>query len=117
MAVKYIKFDGDEEGIPSSALREISLLKSLKQHPNIVPLIDVVYKPKHSLLKIVFDYYDFDLKKFITSKEYKVDETKIKMIIKKILNGVAYIHSKRVLHRDLKPQNILIDHYSKFLTT
>ena len=69
-----------------------------------------MYKPKEQMLKIVFDFYDFDLKKFITNKDYKPDEEKIKVILKKILNGVAYIHSKRVLHRDLKPQNILIDH-------
>lgn len=75
-----------------------------------MPLNQVIYKPKEQLLKIVFDYYDYDLKKFLTSKDYKVDEDKIKVIIKKILSGVAYIHSKRVLHRDLKPQNILIDH-------
>lgn len=86
------------------------MLKALKEHPNIVPLVDVKYKPKEQLLKIIFDYYDYDLKKFITSKDYKPDEEKIKIIVKKILNGVAYIHAKRVLHRDLKPQNILIDH-------
>lgn len=37
VAIKHIKFDSDEEGIPSTALREISLLKNLKNHPNIVP--------------------------------------------------------------------------------
>ena len=109
VAIKYIKFENEEEGIPSSALREISLLKTLKQHPNIVPLIDVIYKPKQQSLKIIFEYYEQDLKKFISSKQYKIDEKKIKMIIKKIINGVCYIHSKRILHRDLKPQNILVD--------
>jgi cyclin-dependent kinase len=39
VAVKQIKFDSDEEGIPSTALREISLLKTLKNHSNIVPYI------------------------------------------------------------------------------
>lgn len=62
----------------------------------------------------MFDYYDFDLKKYISSKDYKPDEERAKVILKKILNGVAYIHSKRVLHRDLKPQNILIDHNSTY---
>jgi serine/threonine protein kinase len=109
VAVKYIKFDNEEEGIPSSALREISLLKTLKEHPNIVPLLEVFYKPKEQTLKIVFDYYEQDLKKFITSKDYKADEERVKIVIKKIVNGVAYIHSKRILHRDLKPQNILVD--------
>ena len=113
VAVKYIKFEGEEEGIPSSALREISLLKALKEHPNIVPLVNVMYRPKEQMLKIIFDFYDYDLKKFITAKDYKPDEEKIKVILKKILNGVAYIHSKRVLHRDLKPQNILVDHQSR----
>jgi len=58
--------------MPPSALREISLLKTLKEHPNIVPLLDVQYKHKEKELKIVFDYYDFDLKKYITSKDYHV---------------------------------------------
>ena len=46
VAIKHIKFDSDEEGIPSTALREIGLLKALKNHPNIVHLLDVQYKPK-----------------------------------------------------------------------
>lgn len=76
-----------------------------------MPLLEVIYKPKEQLLKIVFDYYEQDLKKFITSKDYKIDEQKVRVVIKKILNGVAFIHSKKVLHRDLKPQNILVDSF------
>jgi len=74
-----------------------------------VPLINVIYKPKEQSLKIIFDYYEQDLKKYITQKDYKINENNIKVIIKKIINGVSYIHSKRILHRDLKPQNILVD--------
>ena len=60
-------------------------------------------------MKIVFDYYDFDLKKFLQPKDKKLSEEKVKSIIRQILSGVAYCHSRRVLHRDMKPQNILID--------
>ncbi|MCL4120025.1 UNVERIFIED_CONTAM: hypothetical protein GTU68_029411, partial [Idotea baltica] len=60
-------------------------------------------------LKIVFDYYDYDLKNFLKPKEKKLSEETIRSIIKQILNGINYCHCRRVLHRDMKPQNILID--------
>lgn len=44
VAIKDIKFQNEEEGIPSTALREIATLKNLKQHPYIVPLREVIYK-------------------------------------------------------------------------
>ncbi len=42
-------------------------------------------------------------------KEKKLPEATIKSIIKQILQGISYCHSRKVLHRDMKPQNILID--------
>jgi len=60
VALKKIRLNSEEEGVPSTALREISLLKELK-HPNIVRLQDVLWQPKK--LTLVFDYVDQDLKK------------------------------------------------------
>jgi len=51
--------------MPSTAMREISVLKELI-HPNIVKLRDVVYNPNEKKLFLIFDYLDYDLKKYLS---------------------------------------------------
>lgn len=93
-------------GIPSTAIREISLLKELR-HPNIVRLFDVVHTEKK--LTLVFEYLDQDLKKYLDVCEGGLDPTILKSFLFQLITGVAYCHHHRVLHRDLKPQNLLIN--------
>ncbi|PVV02171.1 hypothetical protein BB560_003384 [Smittium megazygosporum] len=62
VALKRIRLDNEEEGVPCTAIREISLLKELK-HPNIVSLKDVLHTEKK--LTLVFEYMDSDLRKFM----------------------------------------------------
>ena len=105
-ALKKIRLQAEEEGIPSTAIREISLLKELN-HINIVKLYEVLHSPKK--LTLVFEYVEQDLKKFIDSTNQKGLETKyIKCFLYQLLQGANYIHQHKVLHRDLKPQNLLI---------
>ncbi|GIX97118.1 cyclin-dependent kinase 5 homolog, partial [Caerostris extrusa] len=61
VALKRVRLDDDDEGVPSSALREICLLKELK-HKNIVRLHDVLHSEKK--LTLVFEHCDQDLKYF-----------------------------------------------------
>ncbi|KAH7692427.1 [RNA-polymerase]-subunit kinase protein [Dioscorea alata] len=82
------------------------------QHKNIVRLLDVVHCEKH--IYLVFEYMDLDLKKYINScPDYVKDPRIIKKFLYQILDALSYCHSHRVLHRDLKPQNLLIDKRSK----
>ncbi|CAD8138783.1 unnamed protein product [Paramecium octaurelia] len=105
VALKKIRMDHEDEGVPSTAIREISLLKEV-QHPNIVPLKDVVYD--ESRLYLIFDFVDLDLKKYMESVP-QLDRVQVKKFIHQMLQALNYCHQNRVIHRDLKPQNILVD--------
>merc|ERR1711935_472077 len=91
---------------PRTSLREVSLLKEL-HHPNVVQLKDVFYMPNDSKLYLCFEYCDYDLKKYMKSCQYKLSANCIKSFTYQMLNGLAWCHSHRIFHRDLKPQNVL----------
>ncbi|KAL8697398.1 MAG: hypothetical protein Q9201_007137, partial [Fulgogasparrea decipioides] len=107
VALKEIHLDS-EEGTPSTAIREISLMKELK-HENIVSLHDVIHT--ENKLMLVFEYMDKDLKKFMDSRGQggQLDYVTIKSFMYQLLHGISFCHQNRVLHRDLKPQNLLIN--------
>jgi cyclin-dependent kinase len=104
VALKRIRLDSEDEGVPSTAMREISLLKELR-HPNVVKLEDVVHTDRK--LTLVFEFLDHDLKKYLDSHKPLAFPV-IKTLLYQLLRGLAYCHQHNVLHRDLKPQNLLI---------
>jgi serine/threonine protein kinase len=104
VAVKKIRLDHEDEGLPSTAVREISLLKTLS-HPNVVGLREVV--SGENKLQLVFDFVDCDLKKYMEG--ITLPEESVKAIVYQLLLSLEYCHANRVIHRDLKPQNILIN--------
>lgn len=70
-------------------------------------LRDVVHE--NNKLYLVFEYLEQDLKKYMDYVGKKLDKLLIKSYLQQLLKGIAFCHSHRVLHRDLKPQNLLID--------
>jgi cyclin-dependent kinase 2 len=106
VALKKIRLEAEDEGVPSTAVREISLLKEL-DHQNIVHLRDVVHE--ENKLYLVFEYLEQDLKKYMDVVGRRLEKLLVKSYMHQLLLGIAFCHSHRVLHRDLKPQNLLID--------
>ncbi|CCD61395.1 Cyclin-dependent kinase 17 [Caenorhabditis elegans] len=104
VALKEIRLE-QEEGAPCTAIREVSLLRNLR-HANVVTLHDIIHTDR--LLTLVFEYVDRDLKQYMDSCNNAMQMNNIRLFLYQLLRGLAYCHQRRVLHRDLKPQNLLI---------
>lgn len=128
VALKKIRLEADDEGVPSTAIREISLLKEMNDD-TIVRLLNIVHADGHKLY-LVFEFLDLDLKKYMEAlpisqggrgrplpdgtgagamQHMGLGPDMVKRFMSQLVIGIKYCHSRRVLHRDLKPQNLLID--------
>ncbi|CAK6951002.1 death-associated protein kinase 2 isoform X1 [Scomber scombrus] len=85
--------------------REVDILQQL-QHPNIVALHDV-YENRTDVVLVLELVSGGELFDFLAQKE-SLSEEEATQFIKQILNGVQYLHSKRISHFDLKPENIML---------
>ncbi|KAL8463680.1 hypothetical protein ACS0TY_034363 [Phlomoides rotata] len=88
-----------------TALREIKLLKELKD-PYIIGLIDTF--PHKGNLHLVFEFMETDLEAIIHDRNILLSPADIKSYIQMTLKGLALCHRKWALHRDMKPNNLLI---------
>ncbi|XP_066991675.1 cyclin-dependent kinase 14 isoform X2 [Anabrus simplex] len=104
VALKEIRLQ-EEEGAPFTAIREASLLKELK-HANIVTLHDIVHT--RETLTFVFEYVHTDLSQYMEKHAGGLEHRNVRLFLFQLLRGLAYCHRRRVLHRDVKPQNLLI---------
>lgn len=109
MAVKKIKIGSREEaedGINRTALREIKLLHEL-QHENVIGLLDVF--GHKSNVSLVFDFMDTDLENIIEDPKIVLSPGNVKAYTLMTLQGLEYLHMNYILHRDLKPNNLLVN--------
>ncbi|XP_060573992.1 cyclin-dependent kinase 7-like isoform X3 [Ruditapes philippinarum] len=109
VAVKKIKLGTRQEaadGINRTALREIKLLQELN-HPNIIGLMDVF--GQKSNVSLVFDFMDTDLEVIIKDNTIILTLAHIKTYMLQTLKGLEYLHNNWILHRDMKPNNLLIN--------
>ncbi|XP_065175215.1 cyclin-dependent kinase 7-like isoform X1 [Sycon ciliatum] len=109
VAIKKIKVGQKEDardGINRTALREIKLLQELK-HSNVIGLLDVF--GQRSNISLVFDFMDTDLEVIIRDLSIMLTIGHIKSYLIMTLKGLEYLHQNWVLHRDMKPNNLLLN--------
>jgi negative regulator of PHO system len=94
---------------PSTAIREISLMKELK-HENVVSLRDVIRDDNK--LMLVFEFMDKgDLRTYMDTQgnHGALNPATIKSFMYQLLCSINFCHANRIMYRDLKPQNLLIN--------
>lgn len=72
-------------------------------------LMDIIYSPNEKKLHLIFEFADYDLKKYLKMNGQTINSYQIKLFMFQLINGINFCHSRRIIHRDLKPQNLLID--------
>ena len=103
-AIKEITIDKKQN--KSNVKRELNVLKTL-DNPYIVKLHDVIIDTNYNNIYFILDYYPKgDLAKFLNHKPLK--EKYCRKYMKQLALGLEYLLNKDILHRDLKPQNILL---------
>ena len=90
--------------------REIHILKLIR-HPNIIQLYEIIETPKQ--LYLIMEYANGgELFDYIVKKT-RVDEYESCNYFQQIISGIDYIHKLNIVHRDMKPENLLLDHKNK----
>eukprot|EP00066_Takifugu_rubripes_P020697 XP_011609963.1 PREDICTED: serine/threonine-protein kinase 36 [Takifugu rubripes] len=104
VALKFINKVGRSEKELQNLKREIEIMRGL-QHPNIIKLFDS-FETKTEIV-IVTEYAEGQLYQ-VLEDDGKLPETQVREIACQLASALYYLHSHRILHRDMKPQNVLL---------
>lgn len=115
VAVKLIRRGNiDSPTRMSKVEREIEVLRTIK-HPNIVRLYDVIETDKY--IGIILEYASGgELFDHILAHRYLKEKDACKLFAQ-LISGVWYIHQKKIVHRDLKLENLLLDRHRNVIIT
>jgi casein kinase II subunit alpha len=96
----------------SKIKREIKILQNLQGGPNIIKLIDIVRDPSSKTPSLIFEYVNNHNFKSLFPTLTDFD---IRFYIYEVLKALDFCHSQGIMHRDVKPHNIMIDHEKRYL--
>ncbi|WOL00494.1 hypothetical protein Cni_G09207 [Canna indica] len=108
VALKKVRFETSEPESVKFMAREIMILQKL-DHPNVIKLEGLATSRMHYSLYLVFEFMQYDLSRIISRPDTRLTEAQVKYYMKQLLSGLKHCHERRILHRDIKGSNLLID--------
>ena len=78
---------------------ELTALKKLEHHPNVLYLVEVVYESEQNSLSLIFNLMDKSLYDHIKDRKKKLSEAKCQNFVYQLLNGLEYLHKNGIFHR------------------
>jgi len=116
VAIKMLNVIDKEEGVSYSALQEVKYLRQLADCNRIMKLLDVFIDQSNNNTVMVFPYADADLTGLLSrSSSFRLSLSQAKGLFKQLLQGMAQLHSRNLVHRDIKAANLLIHKGELFL--
>lgn len=107
VALKKLRMEREKDGIPVSGLREISILLNC-DHENIVRVQEIAVGRSLESIFLVMYYCEHDLASLLDNMQNPFSESQVKCIMRQVFQGLAYLHSNFIVHRDLKVSNLLL---------
>lgn len=105
IAIKEIKTSQFKDGLDMSAIREVKYLQEIR-HANVIELVDLFMAQEN--LNLVLEFLPADLEMLIKDSSLLFTQADIKSWLLMTLRGVHHCHRSFILHRDLKPNNLLL---------
>lgn len=105
-AVKKVAYNY-RDGVYADIIKEMDFLRRFQNHPNIIGLSG--YKWDNEMFTVLMEFGGIPLHKFIDEYRYQYRIEKMPEILWQLLTTLAFLHSTGMCHRDIKPDNILIE--------
>jgi len=108
VAIKCMKntFDNIDQ---VNNLREIQALRRLQGHPNVIKLAEVLYDEPTGRLALVFELMEMNMYEAIRGRRHYLPEAKVQLYVYELLKALDHMHRHGIFHRDVKPENLLLN--------